>query len=791
MFLEALERPVPERAAFVRNACDGNADLLRDVESLLTHHVDGTAGMVEAVAAETMSLDPDLTTPASIGSYRILGVLGEGGMGIVYEAEQRHPRRRVALKVMRSGPLVDELRLRLFDREVEMLGRLRHPDIAAIHESGHTDDGRRYLVMERVRGWSLAAWLQSRPVSASDSSAELRLRLRVFARIAEAVSYAHQRGVIHRDLKPANIFVVEDAGEAAESPEPAVKILDFGLARLADDSAAGTALSRAGQIRGTVPYMSPEQVQGDSRDIDMRTDVYSLGVLLYEMIAQRLPYEVDSASLLEAARVIATVPPRPLREESRSRIDSDVETIVRKALEKDPRDRYASVAGFAGDVRRWLAQEPILARPPSAVYQLRKLGQRHRGAVIAVTAIALVLVVSAVVSTGLYVRAERAAAQARTEAGKAEQVSSFMTKLLSSVRPSAARGRDATMLREILDGAATEVGSALDTDPEVEATMRTVLGITYRDLGEYEPAEHHLRAALELRRQALGDDHPSTLESMEDLGWTVQRRGRYDEVESLHRELMERRTRELGGEDPRTLVAMHMLAHVYQNQFRLAEAESLYAATLDARRRVLGEEDPGTLSTVNNLANVYSTLGRPDDAARLHEAALDVRRRTLGADHPITLTSMNNLANSYYDRGRLQEAEELQREVLAVRLRVLGEDHPETLSTLHNLGNYARDSGRLEEAERLYVETLTGLRRVLGDTHPQTLVALFNLGGLYAMDGRREEALDCLREAVRGGWAKRYLFEDGAWDSLRDDPEFQGIEKEVRAIMAERARNAG
>ncbi|NJN64540.1 MAG: serine/threonine protein kinase [Acidobacteria bacterium] len=342
--------------------------------------------MGAARAGASRSSAASAAIPDSIGEYRILGKLGEGGMGVVYEAEQRDPRRVVALKVIRGGAFVDDDRVRMFQREVETLARLTHPNIGAIYESGRTEDGQHFFAMELVRGSTLSAHLATRPPVTAPG--ELEQRLRLFAKLASAVHHAHQRGVIHRDLKPSNIIVIEDtearaagAQSATRTVTPELKILDFGLARITDDDVrAASMITEVGVIKGTLPYMSPEQARGDGDAIDVRTDVYALGIILYEMIAGQRPYDVLKASLIEAVRVICEEPPRSvaLSWGGSRRLDPDVETIIGKALEKEPDRRYASAAALADDVSRFLDSEPIQARPPSAAYQVRKFAKRHR-----------------------------------------------------------------------------------------------------------------------------------------------------------------------------------------------------------------------------------------------------------------------------------------------------------------------------------------------------------------------------------------------------------------------------
>src|SRR5262245_54428409 len=420
---DALQVETDQRAAFLDRACDGDASLRLEVEAMLANErrvedfLDTNAlavaakllaeeqaqsGVDTAISDATSPDDTDLTkpefgsspeSPIFIGNHRIFRKLGEGGMGVVYEAEQQHPRRLVALKVIRGGRLVDEYQVKLFLREAQALARLKHPGIAAIYEAGRTDDGQHYFVMELVRGIPLLDYVKGHGLTGMQAPSNIRQRLELFLKICEAISYAHQRGVIHRDLKPANILVADESeGQNLDSPSVSqveVKVLDFGLARITDEDGAGASgLSQAGQVRGTLPYMSPEQVRGDPDQIDVRADVYALGVILYELLTERLPHDLEHVTTPQAIRIICEEAPKPLNRamgESRDRenrkterIDRDVETIALKALEKEPDRRYRSAAAMAEDATRYLTNQPIQARPPSAFYQFRKLVARHK-----------------------------------------------------------------------------------------------------------------------------------------------------------------------------------------------------------------------------------------------------------------------------------------------------------------------------------------------------------------------------------------------------------------------------
>ena len=557
-------------------------------------------------------------------------------MGAVYEAEQENPRRTVALKVIKPGWVTPALISR-FEQESQALGRLQHAGIAQIYEAGTADTGfgpQPFFAMEFIRGRTLPEFAAAQRLSAG-------ARLELVAKICEAVQHAHQRGLIHRDLKPANILV-DEAGQP--------KILDFGVARVTDSDGHATRQTDIGQLVGTLAYMSPEQVLADPLALDTRSDVYALGVILYELLAARRPYTI-SGDVHSAVQTILLEDPAPLSAVDRL-YRGDVETIVAKALEKDKERRYATAADLAADIRRYLNDEPIVARPASTVYQLQKFGRRHKALVTGVAAVFLVLVAGVIASAWQAARATRAeqaalagrdrataaehratedrdralsAEQAATrernravaaetqavdqrnraireteranfEAASARAVNAFLRDDVLAQASAKTQARGDTRpdpdlkVRTALDRAAARIPGRFDAQPLIDASIQQTIGRTYVDLGIYPQAQTHLSRALELRRRQLGETHADTLTSMNDLSVLLGHQAKYSEAEPLQRDVLALRRRVLGPQHPDTLASMHDQAELFRSQAKHAEAEALELQVLAIRRRLLGDD---------------------------------------------------------------------------------------------------------------------------------------------------------------------------------------------------------
>lgn len=743
-----LEREPSQRALFLAEVCHEDEELRREAESLIAR---------ATIDPATLDDPPEELAATVVGRYHLLQKIGEGGMGEVWLAEQKEPvRRRVALKLVKAGMNTREVMAR-FESERQALALMEHPAIAKVYDAGSTSEGAPYFVMEYVAGVTITDYCDNHRLP-------IKERLELFMQVCEGVRHAHQKAVIHRDLKPSNILVMEVDGRAAP------KIIDFGVAKaLSQKLTLDTIFTRVGSLIGTPEYMSPEQALSSGEDVDTRTDVYSLGIIFYELLAGAPPIELRRLAFDEYLRRLRDEdPPKPstkirtgdaattteLARRRRSepgalakQIGGDLDSIALKALEKDRSRRYSSAADFAADIARYLRDEAVQAVAPSAAYRARKFASRHRWGVVMACAFVVVLTAAAAISIRQSIRASR-------EAEVADAVSNFLRNDVLAQASASTQASPSTKpdphleVRTALDRAAARISGKFDKQPEVEAAIRDTIAQTYYDLGLYPDSRTQLERAHELYQQTLGPENQKTLATARNLGELAVRQGRAAEGEIILTKTIAIQRRVLGPEDSETLASMGNLATAYYQQGQFAKADALGAEVLTIQRRALGPENPSTLKNMHNLALTYFDEGKYEQAEKLDKEVIEVRRRTIGAEHPDTLTSMGNLALMYNAEAKYAEAEQLDSQVIEAQRRILGPDHSMTLQSVNNLAVVYMNEGKFAQAEALDREVFETRRRVLGPEHPDTLQSMHNVGWASCMLGKYEAAESLLSQAT-------------------------------------------
>jgi non-specific serine/threonine protein kinase/serine/threonine-protein kinase len=690
--------------------------------------------------------------PEQIGPYRLLQKVGEGGMGEVWEAEQVEPvRRKVALKLIKRGMDSREVIAR-FEAERQALAMMDHPCIARVFDAGATPRGRPYFVMEFVKGIPLTEHCDRNRLST-------RERLELFISICEGVQHAHQKAILHRDLKPSNVLITVQDGKALP------KIIDFGLAKAtAQPLTERTMHTQLGQILGTPEYMSPEQAEMTDLNIDTRTDVYSRGVILYQLLSGALPFdarELRRAGFDELRRLIREVdPPRPSTRLSQrgdassvaaerrgtdvytltSQVRGDLDWIVMKALEKDRTRRYGSPFQLVEDIRRHLAFEPVLARPPSATYRMQKFVRRHTVGVLSASVLLLLLVAFAATMAVQAGRIARERDRANEEAETARQVSAFLRDLFTVSDPSESLGNTITA-REILDKGAVRIEQELGDQPAVQARLMDTMGDVYRRLGLYDAAQPLLESALERLRGEGGGTPLEIASTEEDLGMLYERTGDYD------------------------------------------RARELYEASLATREAELGPSHPDVASALNNLGNLVMREGDLEGARELYERSLRIREKVLGPDHVDLARTLNNLGVLLIQMEEYEDALIALQRTLEIRSKALGENHTDLAQSLNNLAIVHRYLGNFEHARRLYQRALEIRETALGSEHHLVSESYYNLASVAALQGNRRTALDLLHLVVERGYANSQMLDDEDLASLAGDPEFEEILDRVREML--------
>jgi serine/threonine protein kinase len=760
LFTEAIELPNEERIAFLDRACAGDEELRRKIEKLLKFN-DRAGDFLETPPTGSIN---DVRAKVSAGEkpgdlvdrYKLLQQIGEGGCGIVFLAEQEEPvHRRVALKIIKPGMDTKSVVAR-FEAERQALALMDHRNIAKIFDAGATDSGRPYFVMELVRGAKITEYCDQHALPTEE-------RLKLFVQVCQAIQHAHQKGIIHRDIKPSNILVTTTL-EGTTLPV----VIDFGIAKATTNQRLTdkTLFTAFEMLIGTPAYMSPEQAALTNVEVDTRTDIYSLGVLLYELLTGSTPFDTQTllkSGLDEIRRVVREQEPVSPSARLSKLTDADLTTvaqyrhsepstlvrtvrgdldwIVMKALEKDRTRRYATANGLALDIQRFLANEPVSARPPSKIYKLQKAVLRNKLLFTGAGIIALLLVVSLVVVSASF-------AKERQSRVKSQEVTKILEEALKGAGPAAALGQDTTMLRGILDRTAERVGKEMTNQPAMKAELCDLIGKLELQIGNWSQAQAMLRTALAINRRLFGTGSKEAATSLNALGLALMPDGKLPEAEKAHREALAIRRRLFGSENAYTATSMNDLGTVYRDEGRLTEAKAMATEALGIRQRLLGSDHLDVADSLRNLSIILGDEGKWAESEKMAREVLAMRRKLLGPEHPWVASSLNDVAWAAGARGQLEEAETLERQALAIRQKVLGTDHPDVARSLYLVGDRMRQRANLKEAYSVLSAALSIQRKLLAEDNPDLLYTLKALGSALEAESRWSEAEPMYREAL-------------------------------------------
>jgi serine/threonine-protein kinase len=734
LFYQVLELNSSARPAFLDEACGEDHELRQELESLLESS-DCTLTFLQRSVGEVARRaggEPYLSG-VIIGAYRLSKLLGEGGMGEVYLATRADDlyQQEVAIKIMRSGFRQRRATLLRFSTERQVLANLNHPNIARLLDGGITAEGLPYLVMEYVDGVPIDEYCRQHRMP-------LRARLQLFRSVCAAVEYAHRNLVIHRDIKPQNILVTKDGIS---------KLLDFGIAKLVDPASDDLRLTKTGDRIMTPEYASPEQIRGEA--ITTATDVYALGVILYELLAERQPFHAGTQSPYELAQAIChqeAVPPssavqeispharrRPLQ-----KLDRDLDNIVLMAMRKEPARRYKSVDEFAEDLRRYLEGFPVVAREDSWRYRTGKFIRRHRIAALISAAFALSLIVFGI-SMAVFAR------RARIEQARAEHVSRFLQSVFDASDPFQAKGATVTA-RDILDRGTARIQKELKDQPEIQEDVLDTMAQAYQHLGVYDQAEMLFAQEVEAAKRAEGEESPPVARALRLLADVQRQRSKYPEAERSLREAIRLQQKLLPPDDVEFSHTWNNLGLVLQAQGRLNEAEPLFRSAITISRKY-PDQATQTLVMMSNLGVLLAQRGTVDEGEALLREVLDRRRQVLGPDHPQVARSLSRLAAVLRNKGSYEEAESLMRESLALNRRVLGEEHIDTLSDMDVLATILQERGDWNGAGALYEKAVDVGTQSLGE-HMSLATWMSDLASLRESQGQYAIAEQLYRKAL-------------------------------------------
>lgn len=761
IFNLAFDAAPTDRKAIIARECAGDLELQSQVEQMLEAVKDERFLAAPSLESTIQSFGHPFDAPGSqIGPYRLVKQIGEGGFGVVFLAEQEHPvRRKLALKIIKLGMDTRQVVAR-FEQERQALALMDHPNIARVFDAGATKSGRPFFVMELCSGESITAFCDTHRLSITQ-------RLELFVQVCNAVQHAHQKGLIHRDIKPSNILVSSQYGK------PLAKIIDFGIAKAMEKSLTEqTFITEHHQFIGTLEYMSPEQAQG-SPDIDTRADIYSLGVLLYALLTGSTPFDshtLRSAAYPEVQRIIREVdPPKPSARLTQSTdriigvaVNRDVDparlgTIVRgeldwivmRALEKDRQRRYQTASALAADVERYLAGEAVLAAPASRLYQLRKLARRNRAAVTGLVAVMLSLCIGAAAFAWQARQARIERDRAAAERDRTLVMSRFLGDMLLGVAPGVARGRDTTMLKEMMDRAAGRIERGdLAGSPESEVQLRGQIGNVYRELMQFADAERMLEPALSLAREALPSNHHLLAETLLNLG--MLRRERQDPVsaEALVREAMTIAEQLASGDSELMAELLNTLGLIRREAGDLEQAESLYRDSLEMWERLTSGDHPRVALIKANLGTIFWTRRELDEAERYLRESVEMNQRLFG-DYPVTAGTLARLAGISQLRGDLDTALKLARESLEMRRRLYGNDNNrEVADSLRQVATVLLAQANYTDAEPMLVQAVKVFRATYAVDSPVLVGAMINLATAQFFNGKFDEAEQTATDAL-------------------------------------------